>query len=100
MSEHAARLAVVVVALDVRVTCKLEAEQAVPAELRELVRRDPESVLGAVLARVGRPGRGEAEAGWLDESRAAFVTEVLDAERTQPWDVPGWKLLPSPEVVA
>lgn len=91
MSEHTARLAVVVVALDVRVLCALAAEQASPAELCELVRRDPESVLGAVLARVGRPHRGEVEAGWLDESRAAFVAEVLDAERI------GGR---SPEVVA
>jgi hypothetical protein len=74
--------AVVEVALDVRVTVKLVAEFATEEELRRLVERDPESVRGAILARIESPGlHGEKEAGWLDEDRCAFVTEIIDAGR-------------------
>jgi hypothetical protein len=49
--------------------------------LRRLVERDPESVRGAILARIELPGlHGEKEAGWLDEDRCAFVTEIIDAD--------------------
>jgi hypothetical protein len=73
--------AVVEVALDVRVTVKLVAELATEEELRRLVERDPESVRGAILSRVESPGlHGEKEAGWLDEDRCAFVTEIIDAD--------------------
>lgn len=91
----AARAAVVEVALDVRVTVKLEAEHATPEELSRLVARDPETVRGAILRRVQGKSRAGAEAGWLDDDRCAFVTEVLDA-------TDGCALTPKadPEVVA
>lgn len=75
--------AVVEVALDVRVTVKLVAEFATEEELRRMVERDPESVRGAILARIDSPGLfgNEKEAGWLDEDRCAFVTEIIDADR-------------------
>jgi hypothetical protein len=73
--------AVIEVALDIRVTVKLEAEVATPEELRRLVERDPEGVRAAILTSIGRSGC-EREAGWLDEDRCAFVTEVIDAEST------------------
>ena len=70
----------VAVTLDVRVTVTLEAEHATPEELSRLVERDPETVRGAILRRVQGLSRAGAEAGWLDDDRCAFVTEVLDAE--------------------
>lgn len=79
--------AVVEVALDVRVTVKLEAEHATPAELAELVKRDGGTVLGAILRRLPRRWPSDTEAGWLDENRAAFVTEVVDAHAIA-WAMP------------
>jgi hypothetical protein len=82
MGESAAiRAAVVEVTLDVRVTVKLEAERATPEELSRLVERDPETVRGAILRRVCGLSRAGAEAGWLDDERCAFVTEVIDTEQ-------------------
>jgi hypothetical protein len=93
--------AVVEVALDVRVTVKLVAEFATEDELRRLVERDPESVRGAILARIESPGlHGEKEAGWLDEDRCAFVTEIIDADSIK-WARKDQLFSPDiPEVVA
>lgn len=84
--DAAARVAVVEVAMDVRVTVRLECEGATEAELARLVTREAANVRGAVVTRVERAGwqKTEVSAGWLDENREAFVTDVTAAESLAP----------------
>lgn len=84
--DAAARVAAVEVAMDVRVTVKLECEGATEAELVRLVEREPANVRGALVARVERAAwqKTEVSAGWLDENREAFVTDVTCAESLAP----------------
>jgi hypothetical protein len=73
-----AKSAVLEVEVTLTVRAQVEAEGATPEELRRFVEREQEAVIGTVArASLGRRFR---EVGWLDESRAVFVTEVTDAE--------------------
>jgi hypothetical protein len=89
--------AVIEVEMDVCVRVKVEAEGATVEELRRFVERDPEGVRGAICSAIDHHRTDvrlsesvrlspssvmfvEKEAGWLDEDRCVFVTEVIEAE--------------------
>jgi hypothetical protein len=73
-----AKSAVLEVEVTLTVRAQLEADGATTAELRRFVEREQEAVAAAV-AKVAT-GRRLREAGWLDEDRSAFVTEITDAD--------------------
>jgi hypothetical protein len=75
-----AKMAILEVQMDVRVSVVLAAENATEDELARLVARDSEGVKGGILAALERAGAFEKSAGWLDDSREVFVTEVMSAD--------------------
>jgi hypothetical protein len=76
-----AKSAVLEVEVTLTVRAQLEADGATTAELRRFVEREQEAV-AATVAKVAT-GRRLREAGWLDEDRSAFVTEIIEAEHAK-----------------
>lgn len=83
-----ASASMVEVALSVRVGVTFQAEEATQQEISVWVQRHQDEASGAIL-RLLEYGRGEVEAGWLDEDRAVFAVAVVSAEADDnPSDVP------------
>jgi NADH:ubiquinone oxidoreductase subunit E len=72
-----AKSAVLEVEVTLTVRAQLEAEGATPEELRRFVEREPEMVRSAVARAIRHTYR---EAGWLDEDRSVFVTDLFEVE--------------------
>jgi NADH:ubiquinone oxidoreductase subunit E len=72
-----AKSAVLEVEVTLTVHAQLEAESATPEELRRFVERESEMVRSAVARAIRHTYR---EAGWLDEDRSVFVTDLFEVE--------------------